>query len=157
MFDLGKCVTCQTLGLCNIERIELWILCNRNVSKYRWFHKNGRQRFWIRWSNWQDTTIKMLHHHVTMITWLGLIQGFLYFYPSEWKTDLNRWDCRTFAIIQNDTEIEPISWELQIKISLHIITMVTWWSNDFIWILKCSCNQKYSHYGECKSGTAIKL
>ena len=41
--------------------------------------------------------------------------NFRIFEPSEWNLNLNSSDCRASKIIYNDTKLEPISWELNLK------------------------------------------
>ena len=48
------------------------------------------------------------------------------FEPSEWNLNLNSSDCRTSKIIQNDTELEPISWEPNRKNSLFNSCVGVW-------------------------------
>ena len=40
---------------------------------------------------------------------------FLVFDPSEWNWNMQRFKSEVFEIIPDDTELEPISWELNIK------------------------------------------
>ena len=56
--------------------------------------------------------------HKTSIIY-RLISGIFRIYePSEWILNLNSSNCRALKIIFNDTELEPVSWELKFKNTL---------------------------------------
>jgi len=116
----------------NNENLKSIFLLTKDLSQIGGLHECLKREHLVASSNGLYCKLKMLHFHWLIQKWRQrainrLNSGnFRIFKPREWNLNFNSSDYRAAKIIYNDINLEPISWELDLKNPLSNICVGVW-------------------------------